>query len=373
MTPTHPIFVDTTLRDGEQASGVAFTLDEKLSLMKMLSRMGIREFEVGTPAMGELAMDEIRAITSLGIKGRMIAWCRAMQSDIELARQCGVNAIHLSFPLSQRLLNVMDKSPEWVISQVPEIISSAREHFEYVSIGAQDATRADIRLLGCFTEEVVRCGANRLRIADTVGLANPFSTHELISWIRSIAPEISIEYHAHNDLGMACANTFAAWMAGADALSTTINGLGERAGNAPFEEVVMAIEKSAEMKLKIKKSLFPKVCSYVEQISGRRNALSKPVVGELSLTHESGIHTKYLKRDRSTYQLIKASEIGLNERGFKIGKHTCCDTLRTALEQLGVSCRSELLPKLLERVREWATINKRDLCGDELILIYQGL
>ncbi len=369
----HPIFVDTTLRDGEQASGVAFTLDEKIALVSMLCEAGVSEFEVGTPAMGCAAIEEIKAITDANFDARMLAWCRAMPSEIELARKSGVDGIHLSFPVSDKLLGVMGKSRRWVLSEIQEIVTRSYETFDYVSIGAQDASRADSRFLEEFAFETIKSGAKRIRLADTVGLLNPFSTQDLIRPIRDLSPDISIEFHAHNDLGMACANTVAAWMAGADALSTTVNGLGERAGNAAMEEVVMAIEKSVGITTGFDKTLFPSICSYVERISGRKNSVSKPIVGELVLTHESGIHTKYLKRDRSTYQLFKAEEIGLSERRFRIGKHTCMATLKCALEELGVVCRDEILPRLLEEVRRWCTLNKRDLEPTELLSIYKTI
>ncbi len=368
-----PIFVDTTLRDGEQASGVAFTLDEKVKLIDMLSRVGITEFEVGTPAMGRDAISEIQAIVKSGCRGRKIAWCRARDVDMELAQRCGVDAVHLSFPLSNRLLAAMGKSREWVLDEVSRVVAKAYENFDFVSVGAQDSSRAERAFLMEFVERVKDSGAKRISIADTVGQLNPFSTRDLISQVRAAAPKMSIVFHAHNDLGMACANTLSAWLAGADALSTTINGLGERAGNAPFEEVVMAIEKSVGLPLMIQKSEFPTICRYVEQISGRDNSLSKPIVGELSLTHESGIHTKYLRRDRSTYQLFAAEEIGLRETTFRIGKHTCIATLRAALEELGVICRDEILPRLLDEVRSWCTIHKRDLTQDELMIIYNAI
>lgn len=370
---TQPIFLDTTLRDGEQASGVAFTLEEKLQLISLLSEMGIEEFEIGTPAMGAAAMEEMQAMTSLGLKGRMLAWCRAIPSEIELAKKCGINGIHLSFPVSDKLLDTMGKSREWVLSETERIIGLAYESFDFVSIGAQDASRADRDFLSHFVEQVVKNGAKRIRLADTVGTLNPFTTDSLVRAVRSIDSNISIEFHAHNDLGMACANTLAAWVAGADCLSTTVNGLGERAGNAAIEEVVMAIEKSMGFKTTIIKSRFPEICHYVEMISGRKNSLAKPVVGDLALTHESDIHTKCLMKDRSTYQLISAEDIGLTETTFRIGKHTGVSTLSYFLKDKDIVCDSEVLQMLLSRVREWCTIHKRDIQPNELLDMYKEL
>lgn len=365
-----PIFVDTTLRDGEQASGVAFNRDEKLRLVAMLSGAGIKEFEIGTPAMGRTAIKEIQAITSAHFPARMIAWCRALPQEIELSRRCGIDGVHLSFPVSDKLLGVMGKDRAWVLDELKELVDRAYDKFSYVSIGAQDASRADKDFLQEFASEVIASGAKRLRLADTVGVLNPFSTQSLVSSIRSLSDDISIEFHAHNDLGMACANALVAWSSGADALSTTVNGLGERAGNAAFEEVVMAVEKSFDMSVGIDKSSFPEICGFVEQISGRKNSLSKPVVGKLALAHESGIHTRCLMRDRSSYQLIKAEDIGLREQNFKIGKHSGTAALREALEHLGVKCREDIMPRLLDEVRIWCTNNKRELAPDELVAMY---
>lgn len=366
-----PIFVDTTLRDGEQASGVAFNRDEKLKLVAMLSRAGVKEFEIGTPAMGRTAIKEIQAICNSNFPARMISWCRALPEEIELSRKCGVDGVHLSFPVSDKLLGVMGKSRSWVLSEVREIVRRAYDKFDYVSIGAQDASRADLSFLQEFASEVINSGAKRIRLADTVGLLNPFTTQSLVGAVRSLSDDISLEFHAHNDLGMACANSLAAWFAGADALSTTVNGLGERAGNAAFEEVVMAIEKSVGMSLAVDKSSFPELCSFVEQISGRTNSLSKPVVGKLALAHESGIHAKCLMRDRSTYQLIRAEDLGLSEQDFKIGKHSGTAVLKATLEQFGVKCREDIMPRLLDEVRVWCTTNKRDLAPDELVAMYE--
>lgn len=370
---TPPIFLDTTLRDGEQASGVAFTLDEKLMLVAALRDAGVEEFEVGTPAMGRAAIKEIKAITSARFGGRMISWCRALPSDIELSKRCGVDGIHLSFPVSDKLLNAMGKSREWVLNEVREIVMRARDSFPFVSIGAQDASRAERYFLESFVTQVVSCGADRVRLADTVGVLNPYTTRDLVSSVRALSSKISIEFHAHNDLGMACANSLSAWMAGADTLSTTVNGLGERAGNAAMEEVVLAIEKSVGLSMPINKELLPKLCSYVEQISGRENSPSKPVVGRLALTHESDIHAKCLMKDRSTYQLISAEEMGLQETKFKIGKHTGATTLNYFLRELGVEGDQSKIQILLDEVRDWCTLHKRDIIPDELIAMYNGI
>ncbi len=365
-----PIFIDTTLRDGEQAPGVAFTLEEKIRLAEMLDEVGVDEIEAGIPAMGRVALAEMQAITGLGLKCNTLSWCRAMLGDIKEASRAKTKGVHLSLPVSERLLTTMGKSQHWVLSQLTELVAFGLDMFEYVSIGAQDASRANHDFLQEFALTVEDSGACRIRLADTVGLLNPFSSQELVRTVKSVTPNLNVEFHAHNDLGMACANSLAAWMAGAESISTTVNGLGERAGNAALEEVTLALEKSAGVECNLNKKIFPPICSYVERISQRKNSLSKPVVGEVVLTHESDIHTKCLIKDRSSYQLITAADLGLQESEFRIGKHTGASTMSYILQGMGCKCDIAVIRSLTDTVREICTEQKRDLQPMELMSLY---
>ncbi|MFR9602638.1 MAG: pyruvate carboxyltransferase [Rikenellaceae bacterium] len=365
-----PIFIDTTLRDGEQAPGVAFTLEEKIRLAQMLDEVGVDEIEAGIPAMGRVALSEMQAITSLGLKCKTLSWCRAMLADIKEASKANTNGVHLSLPLSEKLLTTMGKSHYWVLSQLRELVAFGLDMFEYVSIGAQDASRTDHDFLKEFALAVEDSGACRLRLADTVGLLNPFTSQELVRVVKDVTPNLDVEFHAHNDLGMACANSLAAWMAGAESISTTVNGLGERAGNAALEEVALAFEKSANVKCNLQKRVFPPICRYVEDISRRKNSLSKPIVGEVVLTHESDIHTKCMIKDRSSYQLISAADLGLEESAFRIGKHTGASTMSYILQSMGCKGDIATLRRLTDTVREICTAQKRDMQPLELVALY---
>jgi len=238
-----PYFIDTTLHDGEQSPGVVFSIEEKIHIAKLLYSAGVPEIEI--PAMGKTEIYTIRKIIEMGFHFKTLSWCRAIKSDIRYAKQAGTNGVHISFPVSPLLMKVMGKSPEWVIQNLKELIEYAIPMFEYVTIGAQDASRADTDFLNHFVRSAGAFGASRVRLADTIGLLNPITTFAMISSIRSIEKDLPLEIHAHNDLGMATANTLAAYMAGANCMSTTVNGLGERAGNAAMEEVAMALELSA--------------------------------------------------------------------------------------------------------------------------------
>ncbi len=365
-----PIFIDTTLRDGEQAPGVAFTLEEKIHLAAMLDEVGVDEIEAGIPAMGRVALAEMQAITSLGLNCKTLSWCRAMLADIKEASKANTNGVHLSLPLSEKLLTTMGKSRYWVLSQLRELVAFGLDMFEYVSIGAQDASRANHDFLQEFALAVEDSGACRLRLADTIGILNPFTSQELVRVVKNATPNLAIEFHAHNDLGMACANSLAAWLAGAESISTTVNGLGERAGNAALEEVVLAFEKSAGIGCNLNKRVFPPICRYVEMISQRKNSLSKPVVGEVVLTHESDIHTKCIIKDRSSYQLISAADLGLEESQFKIGKHTGASTINYILQGMGCNCDMSVIRTLTDTVREICTAQKRELQPTELVSLY---
>lgn len=372
MTHKAPIFIDTTLRDGEQAPGVAFTLEEKIRLAQMLDEAGVDEIEAGIPAMGRVALAEMQAITSLGLKCKTLSWCRAMLPDMKEASRAGTNGVHLSLPVSDKLLDTMGKSRSWVMGQLTDLVAFGLDMFEYVSIGAQDASRADTAFLQEFASAAEASGACRLRLADTVGVLNPFSSQDLVRAMKTVAPNLPLEFHAHNDLGMACANSLAAWIAGAESISTTVNGLGERAGNAALEEVALAFEKSLQVSCNLDKQVFPPICRYVEQISKRKNSLSKPVVGKLVLTHESDIHTKCLMKDRSSYQLISAADLGLSESEFMVGKHTGASTINYMLAEMGCNGDMARIRQLTDHVRELCTTNKRELRASELLELYNN-
>lgn len=368
-----PYFIDTTLRDGEQAPGVVFGLPEKLRICQLLDSIGVPEIEIGTPAMGAKEISEINVLCNSGFNFRTLAWCRATEPDIVCAAKSGTNGIHLSFPVSEILLQSMHKSPEWVIWNLQRLIYIAGEEFEYVTIGAQDASRAEKSFLKEFVSAVSAYGAKRIRIADTIGKLNPLTTYELVDFVKKTANELPIEVHAHNDLGMATANTLAAFAAGANCLSTTVNGLGERAGNAAMEEVAMALELSANVACGLDKTRFQELSNYVAKVSNRTLSDSKPITGKMALTHESGIHTNSLIQNRQTYQLFAAEAIGRKEEEFLIGKHSGKGTLAYFMREAGLDFDDELCSRLLVLVREISEKKKRALLKEEFFGIYNQL
>jgi len=365
-----PYFIDTTLRDGEQSPGVVFSVQEKIRIAALLDRAGVPEIEIGIPAMGEAEIQTIRTICELGFNFKTLSWCRATKGDIRSASLAGTNGAHISFPVSTILMNAMGKNADWIFRQLRELIDFATPMFDYVTIGAQDASRAETHFLQEFVCAASAFGASRVRLADTVGLLNPISTYELVSSVRSVEKSLTLEIHAHNDLGMATANTLAAYMAGANCLSTTINGLGERAGNAPMEEVAMALELSAKTASTLRTECFSELSEYVARVSNRPISENKPVTGKLVLSHESGIHTRCLQKDRNTYQLISAASIGREEQEFLIGKHSGKSTIMYYLAEANLPFTDEDCTLLLDKVKEYADKLKRTITKEEMLNIY---
>ena len=362
--------IDSTLRDGEQAPGVVFSRGEKLEIAAALAAAGIRELEAGTPAIDEEERADLQAIVHLGLDCRVTAWCRATAQDLQQAASCGFDSVHISFPVSPILWAAFGKEEPWLWRSVPEIIGLARARFRYVSVGAQDASRADAALLDRFVVAAQDAGACRVRMADTVGIWNPHQAWRCFRRLRALAgSRLSLEFHGHNDLGMATANTVSAVEGGADAVSVTVNGLGERAGNAPLEEVAMALRHTLGRESGLDTSRLSTLCELVANRAGRGIHRGKPIVGADVFRHESGIHTAALLKDPAAYQPFASEETGRSPEPFTIGKHSGSAGVRSLLAAGGIRVPASLCPQILSAVRRRARAQKGAVSPHDLAVI----
>ncbi|MEJ2158152.1 MAG: hypothetical protein P8X96_22720 [Desulfobacteraceae bacterium] len=344
--------IDTTLRDGEQAPGVSFHRQSKLAIARCLDEAGIDELEIGIPAMGPEVQEDIRQIRELGLRSQLSVWCRAHSDDMMAAARCRVGGIHLSLPVSAIQFAALKKSRDWAISRMHDLVRRAQSDFDRVSVGALDATRADRGFLKAFAAEAHAVGVHRLRLADTVGLGYPSAVAELITGLKRAVPNLDIEFHGHNDLGMATANTLTALEAGAMAVSVTVNGIGERAGNAALEQVAMAIRSHDRIRSGVDTTRLHPLSQLVSRMARRQLPPDQPVVGEDVFTHESGIHCHAMFREIRAYESFSPDQVGRSGRRFVLGAHSGTTAIRHLLNQAGIAISSSqakaLRPLLLQ-------------------------
>jgi homocitrate synthase NifV len=364
---------DTTLRDGEQTAGVVFANKEKVRIAKLLDEIGIDQIEAGIPAMGGDERDVIEEIAHLGLRASVLGWSRANVHDIKTTLDTGVDAIAISLATSDiHIETKLQKDRPWVLSTIREAVACAKAQNPdaYVSVNAEDASRTELGFLVEYAKAAKAEGADRLRFCDTIGLMEPFRTYQVIKALREQSG-LEIEMHTHNDFGMAVANAIAGIHAGATWVNVTVGGLGERAGNAALEEVVMAlkyVEGFEQLQFDTKR--FRELGEYVAQAAGRTIPVWKSIIGTNMFAHESGIHADGVIKNPKTYEVFAPEEVGLS-RQIVIGKHSGSKAILLKFDEYGIDLTNEQAAAMLPLVRTMSIELKRSLYDKELIYVYK--
>lgn len=361
---------DCTLRDGEQQAGIVFNREDKVAIARQLDLLGIYEMEVGTPASSESDEQAARDIVRLNTKTKVAALSRATKGDIDLLSDIGVWGANISLPIGDLQRNYKLKwDEERYINTCLEITEYARSKGLHVNLSPYDTTRADFEFLDKVLRTVVETGnVDRIRLVDTVGSANPAGIRYMVRRMKSILKDIPLEIHVHNDFGLALACTIAAIEAGADVISSTINGIGERCGNAATEEIVLTLQMLYGVDLGVNCSRLFETCQLVSRLSGIEIHTNKAIVGRNSFAHETGMVVAGLLNMPYTAEAYDPTLVG-QSRQILLGKKSGKASVEYKLTQAGVPHTADQVSELLFIVKEYSTSHKRCLEDEEFLKI----
>jgi 2-isopropylmalate synthase len=350
--------LDTTLRDGEQTPGVALTVDEKIRIAKKLDQLGVDTIEVGFPAASEGEKEAAREILDLGLDVQVCGLARVLKDDLDAAIDCDVDYIHTfigTSPLHREFKLKMNK--EDILSKSVEAVEYIKDHGITAEFSAEDATRTEFEYLSEIYNAVEAAGADYINVPDTVGVLIPSAMNWLIKQLKTDL-KVPISVHCHDDFGLAVANSLAAVEAGAEQVHATVNGLGERAGNASLEEVVMSLITRYDIPMDIKTTQLVNLSEFVSRITGIKMPPNKAIVGENAFAHEAGIHVHGVLKKAETYEPITPEMVG-HTRRIVLGKHTGANALRSKLDDYDIEMSEDQFCKVYDQIKNLGDKGKK--------------
>ena len=364
--PDKAYFFDTTLRDGEQTPGISFTHKEKISIAQTLNDMKIDIIEAGFPVTSIGDFEACKSISKLGLDSEVMGLARMAKIDIDKVIEADMDSIHLFIATSDLHLKAkLQMSRDEVIEQINKYVSYAKEHYSTVLFSAEDATRSDLDFLIKANLNAIESGATRINIPDTVGTISPKAFGYMVNKVyKAIPSDIRIAVHCHNDFGLAVANTIAGFENGASEAQTTIMGLGERAGNASFEETAMSLYALYQLPMNIiMQKIFP-TAKLIESYCGGKVRIGRlqPLIGQNAFAHEAGIHAHAMIKNARTYEPITPKLIGISrsdsvedilKQSIKFGKHSGGHALKAKLGDLGINTNDKEFGKIMNHIKEF--------------------
>jgi len=345
------LIFDTTLRDGEQTPGVSLTPEKKLEIARQLDKLGVNIIEAGFAAASQGEMEAISLISKENLKAEICSFARGVKKDIDAVVKSGADSVFLVIPSSDlHIKHKLKKSKDEILELTAKSVKYAKDSGLIVELGPEDATRADMKFLKKMIAKGISEGADRVTPCDTVGILTPERTYKFYSELKDAFPDIKLGAHCHDDFGMAVANSIAALKAGADEVHVTMNGLGERAGNAALEEVIVSLKLLYNVETSIKTESLYDTSLLVSRLTGISVQPNKAIVGENAFVHESGIHTHAILSKPLTYEPIPPEIVGRTRR-LAVGKHAGSRGIKAALEEMGLHPSEEHLEEIFRRVK----------------------
>ncbi len=356
-TPEKVEILDTTLRDGEQTPGVALSMDDKVRIAQLLDELGVDVIEAGFPRTSKGEQEAIRKISSLGLRAKVCGFARCSREDIDSAVDNGVDYVHTFIATSEgHMKNKLKMTREQVKARAVDAVEYARSRGVTVEFSCEDGTRTELDFLKEMHVAVQEAGVHKINLPDTVGTMSPAAMEYLVSEVMKVT-KVPLSIHCHDDFGLAVANSMAAVRKGARQVHVCVNGLGERAGNAALEEVVMSLLAFLNVRTNVDTRKLGMTSRAVARMTGVPVPDTKAIVGNNAFAHESGIHVHGVLKDPSTYEAFSPELVGM-QRNIVMGKHTGAHSVKEKLGEYGVCLPEDMLATVVEKIKTLAESGK---------------